>query len=64
MHDEPCILGDDIRACEFDSGAMTVSGWQMAALLKTLEDGNRAHRGLGKARMSFGIAGASLIIKC
>lgn len=33
------------------------SGKQMSAMLKMLDDGNRASGGLGKARVFFGIAG-------
>ena len=36
------------------------SGKQMTAMLKMLEDGNKTSGGLGKARVFFGIAGASL----
>jgi hypothetical protein len=35
------------------------SGKQMSAMLKMLDDGNRATGGLGKARVVFGIAGGS-----
>lgn len=33
------------------------SGKQMSAMLKMLDDGNKASGGLGKARVFFGIAG-------
>lgn len=35
------------------------SGKQMTAMLKMLEDGNKATGGLGKARVFFGVAGMS-----
>lgn len=35
------------------------TGRQMTAMLKMLDDGNRASGGLGKAKVFFGIAGAS-----
>lgn len=38
------------------------SGKQMTAMLKMLDDGNKTSGGLGKARLFFGIAGASLFV--
>lgn len=38
------------------------TGKQMSAMLKMLDDGNRASGGLGKAKVFFGIAG-SLILR-
>lgn len=38
------------------------TGKQMTAMLKMLDDGNRASGGLGKAKMFFGIAGECWII--
>ena len=37
------------------------SGKQMSAMLKMLEDGNKHCGGLGKARVFFGVAGASSV---
>lgn len=37
------------------------TGKQMSAMLKMLDDGNRASGGLGKARLFFGIAGESSV---
>jgi hypothetical protein len=36
------------------------SGKQMSAMLRMLEDGNRAQGGLGKARSFYGVAGEVL----
>jgi hypothetical protein len=38
------------------------TGKQMSAMLKMLDDGNRASGGLGKAKVFFGIAGAHILI--
>ena len=40
------------------------TGKQMGAMLKMLDDGNRASGGLGKAKIFFGIAGAVLLHFC
>jgi hypothetical protein len=45
--DELVIVEDDAE----------YSGKQMSAMLKMLDDGNKASGGLGKARVFFGIAG-------
>jgi hypothetical protein len=45
--DELIIIEDDAE----------YSGKQMSAMLKMLDDGNKASGGLGKARVFFGIAG-------
>ena len=37
------------------------TGKQMSAMLKMLDDGNRASGGLGKAKVFFGIAGSSIL---
>lgn len=50
--DELIIVEDDAE----------YSGKQMSAMLKMLDDGNRASGGLGKARVVFGIAGMYLTI--
>ncbi|KAG6916548.1 hypothetical protein DXG01_006431 [Tephrocybe rancida] len=39
------------------------SGKQMSAMLKMLDDGNRASGGLGRARVVFGIAGAAVVVR-
>lgn len=46
--------GEELNIIEDDA---TYSGKQMTAMLKMLEDGNRANGGLGKPRMFFGVAG-------
>lgn len=46
--------GEELDVVEDDA---TYSGKQMTAMLKMLEDGNRANGGLGKPRVFFGIAG-------
>ncbi|KIP11132.1 hypothetical protein PHLGIDRAFT_64286 [Phlebiopsis gigantea 11061_1 CR5-6] len=46
--------GEELDVVEDDA---TYSGKQMTAMLKMLEDGNRANGGLGKPRIFFGIAG-------
>ncbi|KAF8064104.1 polyphosphoinositide phosphatase [Lyophyllum atratum] len=46
-HDELTIVEDEAE----------YTGKQMSAMLKMLDDGNRASGGLGKARVVFGIAG-------
>lgn len=51
--------GEQLDVVEDDA---TYSGKQMTAMLKMLEDGNRANGGLGKARVFFGIGGASLSV--
>jgi len=38
------------------------SGKQMGAMLKMLDDGNRASGGLGKAKIFFGIAGELILL--
>ena len=48
--------GDELSVIEDDA---LYSGKQMTAMLKMLEDGNRANGGLGKPRVFFGIVGAS-----
>lgn len=48
--------GEELDVVEDDA---TYSGKQMTAMLKMLEDGNRANGGLGKPRVFFGIVGAS-----
>jgi hypothetical protein len=50
--DELIIIEDDAE----------YSGKQMSAMLKMLDDGNKASGGLGKARVFFGIAGESMSI--
>jgi phosphatidylinositol 3,5-bisphosphate 5-phosphatase len=46
--------GDQLSVVEDDA---LYSGKQMTAMLKMLEDGNKANGGLGKPRVIFGIAG-------
>lgn len=46
---------EELNVVEDDA---TYSGKQMTAMLKMLEDGNRANGGLGKPRIFFGVAGA------
>ena len=48
--------GDELNVVEDDA---LYSGKQMTAMLKMLEDGNRANGGLGKPRVFFGVAGTS-----
>ncbi|KAF8901184.1 SacI homology domain-containing protein [Gymnopilus junonius] len=47
-------LDDELNIVEDE---VEYSGKQMSAMLKMLDDGNRASGGLGKARVFFGIAG-------
>ena len=51
-HEELNIVEDEVE----------YTGKQMSAMLKMLDDGNRASGGLGKAKVFFGIAGL-LILK-
>ena len=52
--DELTIIEDDAE----------YSGKQMSAMLKMLDDGNKASGGLGKARVFFGIAGEPIHYVC
>lgn len=47
---------DEVNVVEDES---EYSGKQMTNMLKMLDDGNKSSGGLGKARVFFGIAGAS-----
>ena len=47
-HEELNIVEDEVE----------YTGKQMSAMLKMLDDGNRASGGLGKAKVFFGIAGS------
>ena len=40
------------------------TGRQMTAMLKMLEDGNKASGGLGKPKIFFGIIGMCVIRRC
>ena len=50
-HEELNIVEDEVE----------YTGKQMSAMLKMLDDGNRASGGLGKAKVFFGIAGLSTL---
>ena len=50
-HEELNIVEDEVE----------YTGKQMSAMLKMLDDGNRASGGLGKAKVFFGIAGILIL---
>lgn len=52
-HEELNIVEDEVE----------YTGKQMSAMLKMLDDGNRASGGLGKAKVFFGIAGLFIILR-